>query len=128
MPIGMEWLVWEPVVVHDLSTHESFEWQCREHVQAEEETSNIHHEVVVRKVVKHIAQGLVAECEVAGQSHDEARDQRDTRAVVCNTREAVDGWLAEGAINEKAVVMADESEGYNAYSLENAGVDDERAT
>lgn len=128
MSVGMERIVGKPIVVHDFSAHECFERQSCQHVQAEEEASDVDHEVVIWKVVEHVAKRLVAECEIARQRHNETRNQRDARAVVCNAREAVDGRLAKGAVDEEAVVMADESEGDDPNGLEDAVIDDEGAT
>ena len=44
-----------------------------------------------------------------------------------NAGKAVDSRFAEGAVDEQAVVMANKGEGDNAYSLEDAGVDDDGA-
>jgi hypothetical protein len=38
---------------------------------------------------------------------------------------AVDGWFAEGAVDEQGVVVADKGEGDDANSFEDAGVNDD---
>jgi hypothetical protein len=126
--IGMKRLVCEPVFVHHLSAYKGFERQRGEHVEPEKETGNVHHQVVVREVVEHVAKRLVTKGEVARQCHNKARNQRDTSAVMRDAREAVNCGLAKGAVYEKTVVMTDEGKGYNAYSFEDAIVDKEGAT
>lgn len=128
MAIRVERLVRKPIVVHDFSADEGLERQGGEHVQAKEEAGNVDHQVVPREVVQHIAPGLVTECEVARQRHDQTGDQRNAGAVVCDTSEAVDGRLAEGAVDEETVVVAHECKRDDSYRLEYARVDDERAT
>lgn len=55
----------EPVVVHDFSAHEGFKWKGRKHVEAETQPRNVDHEIIVGKVVEHVAEGLVTERKVA---------------------------------------------------------------
>lgn len=47
---------------------------------------------------------------------------------MCNACESIDGGFAEGAVDEEAVVVADEGESYHADCFEDAGSDDEVAT
>lgn len=82
MSVWMVGFVREPVVVHDLAADESLERKGSEHVEAEEEARNIDHEIVVWKIVKHIAERFVAKGEVTEECHDETCDQGDTGAVV----------------------------------------------
>lgn len=127
MPIGMKRLVWKPVVVHNLSADKCLQWQCCEHVQPKEESCNVHHQIVFRKVVQHVAHRLVPECEISREGHDQARKQRDACTVVCDARKSVDGGLSQGAVDEETVMMANECERYDADGLEDARMDDQRA-
>ena len=127
MAVGVVRFVGEPIVVHYFSTHKRFERERGKHVEAEEEARNVDHEVVIWEVVKHVAQRLVAKGQVARESHDETCDQGDAGAIVCYAREAVDGGFAQGAVDEQAIVMADESEGYDANGFEYTRVDNKRA-
>lgn len=124
----MKRFIGKPVFVHDFTTHKSLEWQCGEHVEPEEEASDVHHQVVVGEVVEHVAQRLIAKGEIAGECHDKTCNTRYTGTVVCDAREAIDGRLAKGAVDEETVVVTNESKGYNSYRFEYASMDDEGAT
>ena len=84
MAIGVVVFIGEPVVLHDFAANKGFQWESGKHVKAEKETRYVDHEVVIGKVVEHIAEGLVAEGQVAGKSHDKTCDKGDGGAVVCD--------------------------------------------
>lgn len=46
---------------------------------------------------------------------------------MCYAGETVDGWFPQRAINEQGVMMADESEGDDAYSFEDARMNEDAA-
>ena len=64
MAVRIVGFVGEPVVVHYLSTHKGFERESGEHVEAKEQARNVDHEVIVWEVIKHIAERLVAKCQI----------------------------------------------------------------
>lgn len=66
MSIRLIWFIGEPVVVHDFSTDETFEWECREHIETEAEAGDLDHDVALRgEVIEDVALCEVAEGEEA---------------------------------------------------------------
>lgn len=115
-------LVWEPVVVHDFSANKGLKWQSSEHVQPKEQARNVHQDIIIRKIVQNVPHGLGSESEIATKSHNKTCDQGDASRVVRHPRETVNSRFAQGAIDEKRVVVADESEGNDADGLEESRV------
>jgi len=65
MAVRVVRLVWKPIVGHDFSTYEGFERKRSKHVEAETQSRNIDHEVIIWKVIQHVAEGFVSEGQVA---------------------------------------------------------------
>lgn len=97
------------VILHDLSADKSLERKSCEHVEAEAETSNVDHEIVAGKVVEDIALCLIFESKESSQGHDQTKDHRDAGGEVGDAGKTVEGRFAEGAVDEKGVVVADKS-------------------
>ena len=70
MPIRVVVFIREPVVVHDFSAHKGLKRQGCQHVQAKAEARNVDHEIIIRKVVEHIAERLVAKGQVSRKRHE----------------------------------------------------------
>lgn len=109
MQVHVERFAREVVVEHDLAADKGLERQRGEHVEAEAQARDVDHGVVRGEVVEHVAQGLVAEGEEAGEGHEEAGEHGDACGEVGDSAEAVDGWCLEGTVDEEGVVVADES-------------------
>lgn len=65
----------------------------------------IDHDIVCRKVVEHIPQRLIAECEEASEGHCKTGKHRNASAVVRDPCKPVDGRLLQRAVDEEAVVI-----------------------
>jgi len=127
MAIGIPRLTGEIVICHDLPTDKGLERQGSQHVQAEAEAGHVDEEPVRGEVVEHVALSVGAEGEEAGKGHDQAREHGHAGRPVGDAGEAVEGGLAQRAVDEERVVMADEGKGDDADGLEDAGCDQEQA-
>lgn len=65
MPVRVVMFVWKPIVVHYFPADESFEREGGEHIEAEEETCDVDHEIISGEVVEYVAERFVAEGKVA---------------------------------------------------------------
>jgi len=65
MAVRVVRLVWKPIVGHDFSAYKGFERKRSKHVEAETQSRNIDHEVIIRKVIQHVAKRFVSEGQVA---------------------------------------------------------------
>lgn len=108
MPPQREGAIGIEVRLHDLAADESLEGHGGEHVEAEAEAGDVDHGVVAAEIVEHVAEGLVAEDEKAGQRHDEAGHGGGSHGVVRHAGEVVNCRGFEGAVDEEGVVVADE--------------------
>ena len=59
------------------------------------QTSNINHDVISGKVVENIAQGLVTEGQIPGQSHYETRNHRDASREVSDPCKPIHGRFSQ---------------------------------
>ena len=98
----------EPVVVHDLATDERLEREGSEHVKPEAESSDLDHDMTLRrKVVQDVAFSKRSKREETRERHCETGYERDKGAVMCYSGEAVDGRCPERAIDEERVMVTD---------------------
>ena len=51
MAVRLVGLLGKPVIVHDLTADECFEWKGSQHVESETETRNVDEEVIVGEIV-----------------------------------------------------------------------------
>ena len=98
----------EPVVVHDLATDECFEWEGSEHVKPEAESSDLDHDMTLRrKVVEDVASSKGSKREEASERHCEAGYERDKGAIMCYSGEAVDGRRPQRTVDEERIMVTD---------------------
>ena len=89
------------------------------------QSRDINHYIIRREIIKDIALREITEAQVSGQRHGHAGEHADAGRVVGNAREAVHSRCFERAVDEEAIVVADEGEGDDADGLEDAVVNQE---
>lgn len=100
MAVWIVRLFGEPVIVHHLPADKSLKRKGGEHVQTKAQSSNLYHDVALRrKVVEDVALSKGSKGEEAGECHYEAGYKRDKGAVMRYSREAVDCRGPKRSIN-----------------------------
>ena len=79
--------------------------------RADLQSCNVDHDIIAGEVVEHVALGPVAKRQKTSQRHDQAGQHGDGSGEVGDAGEAVESGFLEGAVDEEAVVVADESWG-----------------
>lgn len=120
VPPGMERFSGEKKLGHDIPAYKCLERKGGEHVQRERQACKIHHCIICWEVVQDVSLCLGPEGEIPRQRHRETSQHADERAGVRDDGEAVEGGRAQRAVDQEAVVVADESKGYDADGREEA--------
>lgn len=105
---------------------------CR-HQQAEKpmaatqylHSRNIDDDIVRRKIVQNITLRLVAEGQIPGQRHRHTSDHTNRSRVVRDSRETIHRRRLQRAVDQKAVVVADECKRDDADCLEHLAIDED---
>ena len=79
-----------------------------------------------REVVEYVALNFVREYDVSRNRHDETRDERQHGRYMRDGREPVERRRSQAPIDQKRIVVADESKADDPNSLENPRLDDRK--
>lgn len=100
MPVWLIRLLRKIVVIHHFATDKAFQGQCSKHVETETESCDLHHEVALGgEIVQYVALGEIAKSKEACQCHDQTCNARHQRAVVCDSRKAVNRRSLERSVD-----------------------------